>query len=121
MEISEFGEKLRELRKEAGLTQRELADKVNVDFNYVSKIENGVMPPPSEKAILRLAAVLNADKDKLMLLAGKVPSDIVQMLKNPETLDLLRSSRTPQKRTMTSKIYKSKIIMNIMRRKRLFK
>ncbi|TET67120.1 MAG: XRE family transcriptional regulator, partial [Dehalococcoidia bacterium] len=58
MEVQVFGARLRELRILAGLTQRELAEKIGVDFSYLSKIENGVLPPPSEKVILRLAEAL---------------------------------------------------------------
>ena len=97
MESQEFGTRLRELRKQAGLSQRELADKIGVNFTYLSKIESGVLPPPSEKVIVRLAEVLNVDKDELMLLAGKIPSDIAQILKNREALQLLRSDRTQKK------------------------
>jgi len=97
METQEFGARLRELRIRACLTQRELADNVNVDFTYLSKIENGVLPPPSEKVILRLAEVLNADKDELITLAGRIPSDIAQILKNRKALQLLRSDRTQKK------------------------
>ena len=75
------------------MTLKELADKVGIDFTYLSKIENGVMPPPSEKVILRLAEVLNADKDELIALSGKVPSDIAQLLSNRQTLQFLRSER----------------------------
>ena len=96
MEIKEFGVRLRELRKQAGLTQRELADRVNVDFSYLSKIESGAVPPPSEKVILQLVEALNADKDELTILAGKIPPDIAQILKNPETLQHLRSIYTRQ-------------------------
>ena len=101
-EAQQFGKKLRELRSQAHLTQRELAQKIGVDFTYLSKIENGVLPPPSEKVILLLAEVLNADRDELFTLAGRVPTDIVQMLKNRKTLELLRSKRT-QKRVMAGK------------------
>ncbi|MFC2073181.1 transcriptional regulator, partial [Chloroflexota bacterium] len=92
-----FNTGLRELREQAGLSQRELADKVGINFTYLSKIESGVMPPPSEKVILRLAEVLDADRDELMTLAGKVPSDIAQMLKNRENLQFLRSGGTQKK------------------------
>ena len=53
METQEFGARLRELRKQLGLTQRELANIVNVDFTYLSKIEGGTAPPPSEKVLLK--------------------------------------------------------------------
>ena len=87
MEAREFGARLRELRTQAGMSQRELANNVNVDFTYLSKIENGVLPPPSEKVILRLAEVLNADKDDFITLAGRIPSDIAEMLRNRQTLE----------------------------------
>ncbi|MFQ6122105.1 MAG: helix-turn-helix domain-containing protein [Dehalococcoidales bacterium] len=103
METQEFGARLRELRIQAHLTQRELADKVNIDFSYLSKIENGILPPPSEKVILRLSGVLNADKDELITLAGRIPSDIAQMLKNRETLQLLRSDLIHKKVRNSSK------------------
>ena len=111
MEAQEFGVRLRELRIQAQLTQRKLADKVNIDFTYLSKIENGVLPPPSEKVILQLAEVLNADKDELIILAGKIPSDIAEMLKNRKTLQLLRSDRT-QKKVMASGRKRGVALMN---------
>ncbi|MFC1874072.1 helix-turn-helix domain-containing protein [Chloroflexota bacterium] len=97
MENQDFGARLRELRKHAGLSQRDLARKVGVDFTYLSKIESGAMPPPSEKVILRIVKALNADRDELLTLAGKIPADIAQILKNRRALQLLRSSRTQKK------------------------
>ncbi|MFC2025164.1 tetratricopeptide repeat protein, partial [Chloroflexota bacterium] len=96
MEVQEFGVRLRELRTQAGLSQRELADKAGINFTYLSKIECGVMPPPSEKVMLRLADVLNADKDELMSLSSRIPSDIAQILKDRKTLQRLRSNHTHQ-------------------------
>ncbi len=92
-----FGARLRELRINAGMTQRGLARAVDIDFTYLSKIENGVMPPPSEKVILQMAEALNADQDELLTLAGKIPPDIAEILKNPETLQMLRSGRMRKK------------------------
>jgi len=46
-----FGQRLRELRKEARISQRELAERVEVDFTYLSKIENDRVEPPSEAVI----------------------------------------------------------------------
>ncbi|MFC1956036.1 helix-turn-helix domain-containing protein, partial [Chloroflexota bacterium] len=91
----------KKLRTQAGLTQRELAEKVNVDFTYLSKIENGVLPPPSEKVILQLDEVLSADKDELMTLAGKIPADIAEILKNRAAMQLLRSDNARQKARAT--------------------
>jgi tetratricopeptide (TPR) repeat protein len=97
----QFGVKLKELRTGAGLSLRELADKVNVDYSYLSKIENNALPPPSQKVILLLAEKLNANKDELLMLAGKIPSDIAEILKDRKTIERLRAehakreARTP--------------------------
>jgi HTH-type transcriptional regulator, competence development regulator len=107
MKTEKFGVKLRELRKQVGMTQRELAERVNIDFTYLSKIENGVMPPPSEKVILQLAEALNADKDELIILAGRVPSDIAEVLKNGETLQFLRADGTRKVIGASNKIRRS--------------
>ena len=75
-----FGDYLRELRKAKGLSQKELAERVGIDFTYLSKIETGGAAPPAEDTILRLADVLRADADKLILLAGKVPKDLSKVV-----------------------------------------
>jgi PAS domain S-box-containing protein len=75
-----FGQRLRELRKAKGMTQRELAQKTAISFAYVSKLETGVMPPPRQKIILALAKELDvnkADTDELFGLAKKMPSDLL--------------------------------------------
>ncbi len=97
MESKDFGTKLKELRKLAGLSQRQLADRIGVNFSYLSKIESGKMPPPSEQIIMRLAEVLDTEKDELLTLAGKIPSDIAQLLKSREALEILRSERIQKK------------------------
>lgn len=71
-----FGERVRNLRNECEMTQRELAERLDVTISYVSKVENGRLHHgdfPSEKFILKLAHELDADEDKLLLLADKVP------------------------------------------------
>ncbi len=92
MKSENFGTKLRDLRKKAGMSQRQVASLVDVDYTYLSKIEGGGMPPPSEKVIIKLALVLHADKDELITLAGKIPSDLSQILKSKKTLQFLRSN-----------------------------
>jgi len=75
--MSELGMKIKILRKEHRITQRDLAEKVGIDFTYLSKIENGVSGfCPSEEKIIKMAHVLEADADELILLARKVPETI---------------------------------------------
>ena len=95
-----FPDRLRELRRAARLSQRALAERVGIDFTYLSKIENGRVEPPSEGVLQRIAKEL-ADKlgrdetelaDELITLAGKIPSDLAETLsRNPEVVRLLRS------------------------------
>ena len=87
-----FGQRLRDLRKSKGLTQRELADKVGVSFTYLSKIENGAMQPPRGKTIIALANALDTDSDELFGLAKKVPTQFLEHI-NPEVIKLIRSLR----------------------------
>ena len=75
-----FGERVRELRKERGLTQRGLAQTIGIDFTYLSKIETGALTPPSEAAIERLAKALGTDFEELLGVARKVPSDLGRTL-----------------------------------------
>ncbi len=97
-----FAARLKELRLGKRLSQRELAERVarrlkeqdrrGFDFTYLSKIENGRMPPPSRPAIEALAAELGGDVDELLALGGKPPSDIEQELQNPKARAFYRSA-----------------------------
>lgn len=90
--MSSFGKTIRDLRKQRGLSQKELAERIGIDFTYLSKIENDRMPAPSEKKIQAMAEVLSADTDELIRLAGKIPSDLAEFLiTDPEAMKHLRS------------------------------
>jgi transcriptional regulator with XRE-family HTH domain len=86
----DFGEYLKDVRRKRGVSQRKLAHAVGINFTYLSKIENGHMAPPSEGVLLELARVLEMDKDEVMVAAGKVPSDVVEMLKDVRLLKHVR-------------------------------
>lgn len=87
-----FGERLRALRLERMINQRDLAASAGIDFTYLSKIENGRMPPPAADTIVRLASALEIDPDELLLLARKVPGDIQPMItRSPALPAFLRS------------------------------
>ena len=86
--MASFGQHLRDLRKQARLSQRDLAEHAGIDFTYLSKIENERVEPPSEAVITRLARDLAGPlqrdatelADELIILAGKFPSDVAAML-----------------------------------------
>ena len=90
-----FGERVRQLRRQRGLTQRDLATKIGVSDTYVSKVENQSLhfgDYPSEKFIHKLAEELDAEEDELLLLADKVPCGIRQRIRErPEVFEALAS------------------------------
>ena len=94
-----FGVYLRNLRNQKHLSQRDLAAQVGIDFTYLSKIERGVLAPPSESIIRHIALALCADENELINHAGKVPADLKSMLQdNPllsELLHVLSERRFP--------------------------
>ena len=94
-----FGQRLRELRKSKGITQRALADKVGISFTYLSKIENGAMQPPRGKTITDLANALDTDADELFGLAKKVPPQFLEHI-NPEVIKLIRSLRDGEEKPL---------------------
>jgi len=71
-----FGERLKQLRREGGVTQRQLADATNLDFSYISKLENDRNPPPAADTIVRICEALKIPAERLLALKGKLPSEI---------------------------------------------
>ena len=72
-----FGDRLRQVRKERGLTLRQLAEQVGVDFTYLSKIENGrVGYTPGVETIRALAQILRVDSIEFLTLANKLPKEL---------------------------------------------
>ncbi len=43
-----FGKRLRQLRKEAGFTQEQLADKADISVDFLSLVERGINAPSFE-------------------------------------------------------------------------
>ncbi len=75
--MSEFGEKLKRLRKERKITQRDLADRIGVDFTYISKMETGKLDNfPSLEIIKKISIILETNEEELILLAKKIPDSL---------------------------------------------
>ena len=76
-----IGSRIRDLRRSHKLTQRELAKRADIDFTYLSKIENDLPDyRPSERVIRALARVVGADAEELVLLAQKMPKPMQDRL-----------------------------------------
>ena len=76
-----FGDYVRKAREALAETDlrfslRQVAQRIGVEPAYLSKVERGLVPPPSEATIVRLAAELGEDADVLLAMAGKVSSDL---------------------------------------------
>lgn len=72
-------EELRE--KDPGYSLRRVAASVGIEPSYLSKIERGEQPPPSEATIRALAKELDEDPDVLLALAGKVSKDLQAIIR----------------------------------------
>jgi transcriptional regulator with XRE-family HTH domain len=87
----EFGEILRQLRNKTGIGIKRLAPELGVNYTYLSKLEN-LETRPSEKLVERVAKYFNYDRNRLLLSAGKVPPEVLRILReNPdEAIEFLR-------------------------------
>jgi len=88
-----IGTLVRQLRSQQSYFLRGLAQRsIDVLPNFLSKMELGHFPPPSEKKIALIAETLEQNKDELLALAGKVSSNLIEIiLQRPkETAALLR-------------------------------
>ena len=63
--IKEFGQAVRSLRLERGLTQEELAEKADLHVNSISFFERGLKPPALD-TICSIADALGVPVSKLM-------------------------------------------------------
>lgn len=76
-----LGERLRKRRLERGIGLRELAGRVGISPTYLSRVEtNDEKSPPAEKPLRALAHELELDPDELLMLAGRVAADVVEIL-----------------------------------------
>lgn len=96
----QFGEHIRQAREailesDPTFSLRQVAGRIGIEPAYLSKIERSVFPPPSEEVIAKLADILDEDKDVLLALAGKLSSDLQQIIMQRPRLfaELLRQLR----------------------------
>lgn len=82
-----FGEYFRFLRREHMLSQRDLADKINVSYTYISKIENDVFPPPSKETLEKIAKVFKMNNANELLVEAKIiPQENLDAIKDNKLL-----------------------------------
>ena len=95
METKTFGQTLKEIRRSKGVTQRQLAAAVGVDFSYISKVENDRMPPPAADTIVKICEKLGVPSDELLAMTGKMPTPVKEAIsENPAAQQFLREAQT---------------------------
>ena len=60
--MTEFENEMRKGRKEKNLTQRDVAEKVGVPVQTISKLESGIYVPLEKDEIFRIAGVIGSDE-----------------------------------------------------------
>ena len=73
-----FGGVVRQLRKESGLTQAQLAERVKTTAGHVAKIELNYGTMPDRKTVERLARALGVPPMALVEAGGHVPPEIAK-------------------------------------------
>jgi transcriptional regulator with XRE-family HTH domain len=98
--MTNFGSHIRQVRERLLANNREfslrkVAMRAELEPAYLSKIERGIFPPPSEEAIVRLAGILGLNTDVLLAMAGKLSRDLQQIiLQRPELFaELIRQMK----------------------------
>ncbi len=98
--MTQFGNHIRsrreDLRKQdRRYSLRQVAQRIEVEPPYLSKIERGDVAPPSEVTTLKLARELGEDPDVLLALAGKVSSDLQEIIRKRPRLfaDMIRKMK----------------------------
>lgn len=99
--MNTFGAFLRQRREEKlaldpSFSLRRLATRIGVEPSYLSKVERGVEPPPSEPRIVAIAKAMGEDPDVMLAMAGKVSHDLMVIIRERPALfsELLRELQT---------------------------
>jgi transcriptional regulator with XRE-family HTH domain len=100
-----FGERVRRRRQERGLGLRETARRAGISATFLSRVETDAEKAlPSEEVIRKLGDIINDDFDELMVLAGRIPSEVKDYVKTdprmPEFLRRAKAHNIPAEKLM---------------------
>jgi transcriptional regulator with XRE-family HTH domain len=90
-----FGAFIRRQREDKDIGLREMAKLIGVSPTYLSKIERDEFPPPTEEKVRKIAGIIGQDADELLALAGRVASDLTDIIRErPRVMaDFLRAAK----------------------------
>jgi transcriptional regulator with XRE-family HTH domain len=88
-----FGALVRREREAREIGLREMAKMIGVSPTYLSKVERDEFPPPAEDRVKGIAKIIGRDPDQLLALAGRVASDVTEIIKqHPQMASFLRAA-----------------------------
>ena len=95
MSGEKFGAFVRREREAKEIGLREMAKMIGVSPTYLSKVERDEFPPPVEDKVKAIAKIINCDADELLARAGRVSSDLSDIIKRRpiELAALLRTTK----------------------------
>lgn len=90
-----FGDFVRKRRLDLNIGLREFASKLDLSPAFISKMEIGDFKPPKEENIKKMAGILKVDEDELLAKAGKISSELQNMIMRKPKLyaSLLRRAK----------------------------
>ena len=112
-QLESLGGFIRERRKQAQYSLRDLADRANVSNPYLSQIERG-LHTPSVRVLKAIAAALNVSAESLLVQAGLLESSDGAAGDSPSVEDAIRADTRisdDQKSAMLA-VYRSYIAQN---------
>ncbi|MGG1916098.1 helix-turn-helix transcriptional regulator [Priestia megaterium] len=111
-QLIELGKKLKDLRKQKGLSLTEVGKAVDLSHNFLSEVERGKKQPSLEKIRL-LANLYEINEDELFGIIDQIPLRAQELIENDKHLqDILSEAqrkfrKDPEKlETITKKIIK---------------
>ena len=96
MSGEKFGEFVRRERGAKDIGLREMAKMIGLSPTYLSKVERDEVPPPAEDKVKAIAQIIKRDTDELLARAGRVSSDLSDIIKRHprELAALLRTTKS---------------------------
>ena len=90
-----FGKFVRREREAKNLGLRKMAKMIGVSATYLSKVERDEFAPPAEDKVTKIARIIGCDTDELLALAGRVSSDLTEIIREHprELAHILRGTR----------------------------
>src|SRR4051794_37255930 len=90
-----FGAFIRREREGREIGLREMAKMIGVSPTYLSKVERDEFSPPVEDKVRAIAKIIGCDADELLARAGRVSTDISEIIKRRpvELAALLRTTK----------------------------